>query len=155
MKIFEYRQTQKLPISIEKAWEFFSSPKNLKEITPPYMGFDITTQDLNPKMHAGMIISYKVSPLLGIKMTWVTEITHVQEPNFFVDEQRFGPYSLWHHQHHFKEIENGIEMTDIINYKAPLGILGQIVTPFIVTPKLQEIFDHRKKVLLDLFGEYK
>ena len=100
---------QFLPISLEKAWDFFSSPKNLNEITPPEMTFKIL-YDIPEKMYEGLMISYKVSPMLNIPLDWVTEITHIKENEFFVDEQRLGPYSIWHHEHHFKEIDGGVEM---------------------------------------------
>lgn len=147
-------RTQRLPITVEEAWNFFSSPPNLKTITPPYMGFAIKSGG-GGAMYAGMIIKYTVTPLLGIPMTWVTEITHVEEKNFFVDEQRVGPYAVWHHQHHFKAISNGVEMTDIVNYKLPLGILGEWVEPFLVKRKVEEIFEYRNVKMLELFGEYK
>ena len=141
-------------ITKEKAWEFLSSPKNLKTITPEYMSFDILSGADRP-MFAGQIIQYIVTPLLGIKTKWVTEITHVVEGEYFVDEQRFGPYALWHHKHFIKEIPGGVEMEDIIDYKVPMGILGQLVHPFIVKPKLNEIFEYRRKKLIELFGEIK
>lgn len=117
------------------------------------MGFEIESGGDRP-MFPGQIIQYIVTPVAGIKTKWVTEITHVNEGEYFVDEQRFGPYSLWHHKHFIKEIDGGVEMEDIIDYKLPFGILGQIVHPFLVQPKLQEIFDYRKKKLIELFGEY-
>jgi ligand-binding SRPBCC domain-containing protein len=147
-------RTQRLPITVEEAWNFFSSPKNLKKITPPYMGFHIKYGGESP-MYAGMIIKYTVTPLLGIPMTWVTEITHVEDKSFFVDEQREGPYAIWHHQHHFKAIPNGVEMTDIVNYKLPLGILGEWIEPFLVKSKVNEIFEYRNKKMIEMFGEYK
>lgn len=154
MKIYTLKAKQKLPISKQKAWEFLSDPKNLKVITPDYMGFHILSGDDRP-MFAGQIIQYIVTPVLGIKTKWVTEITHVKDNEYFVDEQRFGPYSLWHHKHFIKEIEGGVEMEDIIDYKIPLGIIGQMVHPIIVKPKLDEIFDYRRKKLTELFGTFK
>ena len=154
MKIYRLESKQNLPISKKEAWEFLSSPKNLKTITPEYMGFNILSGADRP-MFAGQIIQYIVTPLLGIKTKWVTEITHVVEGDYFVDEQRFGPYALWHHKHFIKEIPGGVEMEDIIDYKVPMGILGQLVHPFIVKPKLDEIFEHRRKKLIELFGEFK
>ena len=154
MKIYTLHTTQKLPISLQEAWDFLSSPTNLKIITPSYMGFHIQS-GADKKMYAGQIIEYVVTPVLGIPTTWVTEITHVQNQHYFVDEQRFGPYNLWHHKHFLKEIEGGVEMEDLIHYKIPLGILGQMVHPLIVKPKLNEIFEYRRKKLVELFGEYK
>ncbi|MES2794791.1 MAG: SRPBCC family protein [Bacteroidota bacterium] len=147
--------TQKIPVGMEIAWDFFSSPANLAKITPTYMGFEVTSTFQNSqKMYPGQIITYKVSPLLGLKMNWMTEITHVAENSFFVDEQRFGPYALWHHQHHFKEIEGGIEMTDIIDYVLPLGILGVFANYLFVKKQLNQIFEHRFKVVEQLFGKF-
>ncbi len=153
MKVYQLHSKQKLPISLEKAWDFFSSPENLARITPDYMGFDIVS-GADRKTYAGQIIQYKVSPLLGIKMNWVTEITQVQAPHYFVDEQRFGPYKLWHHKHFLKEIEGGVEMEDIVHYALPFGILGQMVHPFMVKGKLDEIFGFRQRKLVELFGEW-
>ncbi|MEK9603890.1 MAG: SRPBCC family protein [Flavobacteriaceae bacterium] len=154
MKLYRLQVKQNLPISMEKAWEFLSDPKNLKTITPDYMGFKIIDGD-DKMMYPGQIIKYIVTPVLGIPTQWVTEITHVKEGAYFVDEQRFGPYALWHHKHFIRPIKNGVEMEDIIDYKIPLGILGQMVHPIIVKPKLREIFDYRRKKLTALFGDYK
>ncbi|WP_191861011.1 SRPBCC family protein [Hanstruepera ponticola] len=151
MKIYTLHKKQNLPISVEQAWDFLSDPGNLKVITPDYMGFNILSGADRP-MYAGQIIQYIVTPVLGIKTKWVTEITHVIDKHYFVDEQRFGPYSLWHHKHFIKEIEGGVEMEDIIDYKIPLGILGQLVQPILVKPKLEEIFEYRQKKLIELFG---
>ena len=153
MKLYQLKQKQRLPISLDEAWDFFSSPQNLKKITPEYMGFDIISGADRPT-YSGQIIQYKVSPLLGIKTTWVTEITHVEDKHYFVDEQRYGPYALWHHKHFFYPIENGVLMEDIVDYKLPLGWLGSLFHGSLVQPKLNEIFEHRKKVLTDLFGTY-
>ena len=154
MKIYRLHKKQNLPISMDDAWDFLSSPANLKTITPDYMSFDIVSGADRP-MYPGQIIQYIVTPVLGIKTKWVTEITHVKYKKYFVDEQRFGPYALWHHKHFIKEIEGGVEMEDIIDYKVPFGILGQLVHPFIVKPKLEEIFNYRTKKLEELFGVYK
>lgn len=152
MKIYTLRSKQNLPISKAEAWKFLSDPKNLKVITPDYMGFHILSGADKP-MFAGQIIQYIVTPVLGIKTKWVTEITHVKDQDYFVDEQRFGPYALWHHKHFIKEIEGGVEMEDIIDYKVPFGWLGQLVHPILVKPKLNEIFTYRRKKLVELFGE--
>ncbi|WP_309612947.1 SRPBCC family protein [Flavobacterium sp.] len=154
MKIYTLHTKQNLPISLDQAWEFLSNPKNLKIITPDYMGFKTLSGD-ERAMFAGQIIQYIVTPVSGIPMKWVTEITHVVDKKYFVDEQRFGPYALWHHKHFLKEIPGGVEMEDIVDYKVPMGILGQIVHPFLVKPKLEEIFNYRSKKLIELFGEYK
>jgi|TARA_X000001036_G_scaffold79314_1_gene70959 ligand-binding SRPBCC domain-containing protein len=153
MKIYRLETVQNLPITKQKAWEFFSDPKNLKTITPDYMGFKILTGEAN-KMFAGQIIQYIVTPILKIPVKWVTEITHVKEGEYFVDEQRFGPYSLWHHKHFIKPIKNGVEMIDIVDYKIPFGFLGQLMHPILVKPKLNEIFEYRRTALINLFGNY-
>lgn len=153
MKIYTLHKKQNLPISVDEAWEFLSSPKNLKTITPDYMGFNILSGADRP-MFPGQIIQYIVTPVLGIKTKWVTEITHVKDKEFFVDEQRFGPYALWHHKHFIKPIDGGVEMEDIVDYKIPMGILGQMVHPILVKPKLEEIFNYRTKKLEELFGKY-
>ncbi len=152
MMIYTLHTKQNLPISLEEAWDFLSSPKNLQTITPSYMGFDIVS-GADRNMYPGQIIQYKVSPLLGIKTTWVTEITHVVDKEYFVDEQRFGPYALWHHKHFLKQIPGGVEMEDIVDYKLPFGFLGSLGHPIIVKPKLKEIFDYRHKKLEELFGK--
>lgn len=153
MKIYTLNTKQKLPITIDKAWEFLSNPKNLEIITPDSMGFKTISGD-DRNMFPGQIIQYIVKPLFGIPMKWVTEITHVNAPTYFVDEQRFGPYALWHHKHFLKEIPGGVEMEDIIDYALPMGILGQAAHPFLVKPKLKEIFDYRRNKLIELFGEF-
>ena len=154
MKIYTLHKKQKLPISKDIAWAFLSNPKNLKIITPNYMSFNIVSGADRP-MYAGQIIQYIVTPVFGIKTKWVTEITHLVNEQYFVDEQRFGPYALWHHKHFIKEIDGGVEMEDIIDYKIPFGILGQLAHPFLVKPKLNEIFEYRKQKLETLFGTYK
>ncbi|CAM3859003.1 MULTISPECIES: SRPBCC family protein [Flavobacterium] len=154
MKIYRLHTKQNLPISIEEAWSFLSNPTNLKKITPDYMGFNILSGN-EKLMYPGQIIQYIVTPVMGIPTKWVTEITHVEDKKYFVDEQRFGPYSLWHHKHFLNEIPGGVEMEDIIDYKIPMGIIGQMVHPIIVKPKLNEIFEYRRKKLIELFGEYK
>jgi len=152
LKIYTFHAKQRLPMTKQEAWDFLSKPENLKTITPSYMGFDILSGADRP-MYAGQIIQYVVTPVLKIKTKWVTEITHMVDGSYFVDEQRFGPYALWHHKHFIKEIEGGVEMEDIIDYKVPFGIIGRLVHPILVKPKLQEIFEFRRKKLNELFGE--
>jgi len=142
---------QNLPISLDEAWDFFSSPGNLEKITPGDMKF-IIKNDLPKKMYAGMIITYKVTPLFNIPLDWTTEITHVNEPHFFIDDQKSGPFKTWHHQHHFREIDGGVEMTDIVTYSAPFGILGRLAEKLIVDKKVKGIFDFRYKLLEEKFG---
>lgn len=152
MKLYQIKTKQKLPISVDKAWKFLSNPKNLKEITPKYMNFRILS-GADRSIFAGQIIQYKVTPMLGISTKWVTEITHVKDKEYFVDEQRFGPYALWHHKHFIKKIDGGVEMEDVIDYKIPFGIIGQIAHPIIVKNKLKQIFKFRENKLKELFGE--
>lgn len=151
-KVYSLHRKQILPITLEAAWDFFSSPDNLQAITPEDMRFVVTSTLQGKKMYAGQLIEYKVSPLLGIPLYWMTEITHVKDKEYFVDEQRFGPYSLWHHQHHFKAVEGGVEMTDIVHYKLPFWFLGDIAHAVFVKKKLEAIFLFRYNKVIELFG---
>lgn len=151
-KVYTLQTEQFIPISLAEAWDFFSSPANLAKITPAHMGFHIISRHHGEKMYAGQIIEYTVKPLLGIPLYWMTEITHVQEGSYFVDEQRFGPYVMWHHQHHFKEVTGGVMMTDIVHYKIPLGFLGDIAHWLFVKKQLKGIFDFRFKAVIDKWG---
>lgn len=152
--LHQLRFKQLLHTDIQTLWSFMSSPDNLALITPAYMNFEILTgkEDLGP-MYAGQIIEYYLQPLGGIKMYWVTEITHVKEPEFFVDEQRFGPYRFWHHKHHLKEVENGVEMLDILHYQIPCGFIGRIANALIVKKKIEDVFEFRRKKLETLFNQ--
>jgi len=152
-QIYQLSAKINLPVGINEAWRFLSDPGNLKVITPDYMGFHIISST-DEAMYAGQIISYKVSPLLGIKLNWVSEITHVENLKYFVDEQRIGPYSIWHHKHFLKEIDNGTEMTDIIHYKLPLSFIANRFHSILVKPKLTEIFEYRTNALITKFGAY-
>lgn len=153
--IYQLKTEQDLPITLEEAWDFLSSPRNLKRITPDYMGFDITTKHLADKMYPGMIISYIVTPVLGIPTPWVTEITHVEDKKYFVDEQRLGPYAIWHHEHRLEEIEGGVRMTDLLSYKPPFGVLGKIANSLFISKKVNEIFKYREQALIEIFGQFK
>lgn len=153
MKSYQLIFKQNLQISLAEAWDFFSSPLNLEEITPDDMAFIVTSKiDKNTKMYPGMIITYKVSPLFGLKLNWMTEITQVDDQKYFIDEQRFGPFSFWHHQHHFKAIDGGVEMTDILTYGLPFGFLGNIAHSLLVGKKIKEIFRFREEKVKELFG---
>ncbi len=154
MKIYNKTAVQKLPITLEEAWNFFSNPKNLKTITPEYMGFVIKSGAEKP-LFAGQLIEYVVTPLFGIKTQWVSEITQVKNQDYFVDQQVAGPYSMWHHKHFFRSIPGGVAVEDCVDYVVPLGIIGQLVHPFLVAPKINEIFNYRNAKLLELFGEFK
>lgn len=151
MKLYTLHRRQKLSISTQEAWDFLADPKNLKTITPDYMGFDIVSGG-DKKMYPCQIIQYIVTPIAGIKTNWVTEITQVKEGEYFVDEQRSGPYALWHHKHFITEIDGGVEMEYLIHYKLPLNVIGQLVHSFLVKPKLDEIFDYRQTKLILMFG---
>lgn len=140
--MYKIEREQFLPISLSEAWDFFSSPNNLAKITPAELGF-VVHGNVPERMYPGLFIQYTVSPLLGIPMRWVTEITHVREGEYFVDEQRVGPYAIWHHEHFFTEVEGGVLMRDVVHYKVPLGILGRLAHPLIVRPKLEQIFSYR------------
>ena len=152
-KVYSFKTVQNLKISLEEAWDFFSSPQNLQKITPENLGFKITSKFHGEKMYPGQIIEYTVKPILGIPLYWMTEITHVNEKKYFVDEQRYGPYSMWHHQHHFRETSNGIEMTDIVHYKIPFGFIGDIAHQLFIKKQLKHIFDYRYKIVEKLFSE--
>lgn len=151
MKLYQLHSKQSFPISKKEAWDFLSSPKNLQKITPEHMGFKILSGADRP-MFPGQIITYKVSPFPGYTTKWVTEITHVKQGDYFVDEQRFGPYALWHHKHFINEIDGGVEMEDIIDYKIPFGVFGQIAHPIVVKKQLSQIFEFREQKLIALFG---
>lgn len=150
--MYSLERTQSFPIPIEEAWDFFSSPENLKAITPGDMGFDIVSV-LPGKVYAGMIITYRIKPLFNIPLRWITEITHVREPHFFIDHQLSGPYRFWHHQHHFSTIPGGTEMTDILHYAMPFGVAGRMVHFSFIGKKIEEIFDYRHNVLAEHFGK--
>ena len=154
MKIFKLKYSQKLPISLNEAWDFLSSPNNLELITPKSMDFNITDWD-RKKAYPGQIIRYTVKPILGVKINWVTEITHVRGKEYFVDEQRFGPYTFWHHKHFIKEIEGGVIMEDVIHYKPPFGLIGVLLNFLFINPKLNSIFKHRELELIKTFGNFK
>ena len=149
--IFTLKREQFVNASLDEVWDFASSPHNLKRITPDHMGFSITSSDLSPKIYPGMIISYNVAPILKIKMKWVSEITQVVEKKYFVDEQRHGPYAMWHHQHFFEPHKNGVMMKDVITYKLPLGFIGNFVHWLFVKKKLNSIFDYRFQEMNKIF----
>jgi ligand-binding SRPBCC domain-containing protein len=139
--------------SLERAWDFFSDPRNLSKITPPELDFTVLTA-LPERVHPGMMIEYRVRPLLGIPVRWLTEITHVEPGKFFVDEQRIGPYRIWHHEHHFRQLDGGrIEMTDRITYVLPFGPFGDLVHPFLVKPQLGKIFAFREQAVSTIFAQ--
>lgn len=152
MKIYTIDQTQTLPIPREQAWNFFSNPANLEDITPSWLKFRILS-DAGEEIYPGMLIKYRVSAIANIPMNWVTEITQAEREKYFIDEQRFGPYKFWHHQHHFRAVENGVEIRDIVNYALPFGIFGRLAHAVKVKGQLQEIFEFRRQFLEEKFGE--
>lgn len=147
MPLYQFTHTQLIPATLDQVWDFMSAPANLKEITPGYMRFQIIGGDPEPKMYPGMIIRYKVSPLPGLRLTWVTEITHVRDKEYFVDEQRVGPYAIWHHQHKVQQTDKGVLMTDIVSYKPPMGFIGAIANAVVIRKKLNEIFSYRTRAV--------
>jgi ligand-binding SRPBCC domain-containing protein len=153
MAIYKIIRTQKLPISIEESWDFFSSPENLATITPPHMGFKIKKGFETKKMFKGMLITYTVKPILNLPLTWVTEIIHVKQPHSFIDFQKKGPYRLWHHIHTFKKTgEHEVELYDEVKYMLPFGILGRIMHSIFIKKEIESIFNYREKVLKEMFG---
>lgn len=149
------RYSQKLPLSLEECWKFFSCPRNLKIITPEHLGFEILNDQDLITMYAGQIIYYRIKPLWNISIEWVTEITHVQKPTYFIDEQRLGPYKLWHHEHRFESIVNGVLMHDTVNYQLFFGPIGRILNSIRVRKEIEAIFEYRQKKLESLLGSYK
>jgi ligand-binding SRPBCC domain-containing protein len=149
--IYQLTQTQIIPASIDEVWEYFATPKNLNQMTPPEMNFEII-RGANEAMYAGQMIEYKVELISGIKTRWLTEITHVVPELYFVDEQRLGPYRLWHHEHHFAPVNEGVEMTDTITYALPFGLFGDIVHAIWVQKQLNTIFTYRRHKVEDLFS---
>lgn len=142
---------QKLPVPRETAWEFFSSPRNLDEITPPDIGFKIIG-DVAPKMHEGQVITYRIRILPFIRVKWITRILEVKEGVHFVDNQEKGPYKFWHHLHTFEDIPGGVLMRDIIHYGIGFGPFGKIAHFFFVRRKLESIFDYRRVMITRRFG---
>jgi ligand-binding SRPBCC domain-containing protein len=145
---------QNIPATQETVWDFISSPRNLKLITPEDLGFEVTSIPAE-KMYAGMLIKYSVKPLFGIKMRWVTEISHIKEPEYFIDRQYWGPYKRWHHKHELKAIEGGVLMTDIINYIPPFWLLGSLANFLFIRKRLDEILRYRQMKLEEIFGKFK
>ncbi len=152
MGFFQLKKQIELKADIDELWEFISDPANLKKITPGYMGFEITSGDLPDIIYEGLIISYIVTPIAGVKTKWVTEITKIREKKYFVDEQRVGPYKMWHHQHFLSKTAKGTLMSDIVSYKPPMGVLGSIANTLLIRKKLDDIFEYRARAVTDLFG---
>lgn len=152
MPIYTLERTQTVSMPLDQCWRFFSDPRNLAKITPPALGFRVRSE-LPAQVYPGLMIRYTVSPLFGIPMSWLTEITRVEEPHYFVDEQRVGPYRVWHHEHFFRAIDAArTELRDLVHYVPPLGPAGAIINKLLVRPQLERIFDFRKAQLEKLAG---
>lgn len=153
MGVHRFERLQIIPASLEECWEFFAHPKNLAHITPPELGFEVRS-NVPEAIYPGLMIEYRVRPLFGIPLPWLTEITHVSAPHSFVDEQRRGPYALWHHEHHFRQSEPGrVEMRDVVHYVLPFSPLSEPLHPILVAPQLERIFAHRRGVVEEVFGK--
>lgn len=151
MHIYKLQKSTFLKADLDTVWNYFSTPLNLNELTPDDMSFEILTDLRGMKMYPGMIINYRIRPVMNIPFRWTTEITHCEEGRFFVDEQRFGPYAFWHHQHWFKPADGGVEMTDIVHYGLPFGFIGRIANAVFVQKKLEHIFDYREEKVKQIF----
>ncbi len=151
MRIHRVSATQLLPVDLDTAWSFFSDPRNLQLMTPPWLNL-VPTSELPDAMHPGLIVTYTVKPALGIPITWVTEITQVVDRQLFVDEQRFGPYRFWHHQHHFREVSGATEARDIVHYALPFGLAGDLAGATMVRKRVAGIFAYREEALIRRFG---
>lgn len=152
MQVKRKEWQQWIPRPLSEVWHFFSRPENLNDLTPGDMSFQILSDIKDTPMYEGMMICYKISPFAGIQMDWVTEITHISEGRFFVDEQRFGPYAMWHHEHHFEERDGGVWMRDILHYKVPYGPIGTLADALLVDKKIEQIFGYRQKAVGEMFG---
>ncbi|KQR94774.1 hypothetical protein ASG01_02570 [Chryseobacterium sp. Leaf180] len=151
----QLKREQQIDCDIETAWKFFSAPENLSKITPKDMNFIVRTKMKDEEIYKGMIIDYYVSPLLGIKTEWTTEITHVDRLRSFIDFQKKGPYKLWNHFHEFIPNEKGVLIKDTVDYELPLGFLGEIAHSLFVKNKLNHIFAYRFQVLEEMFNKRK
>jgi ligand-binding SRPBCC domain-containing protein len=153
MKVYRLHRSQHLPISLEEAWPFFSSPRNLEAITPAFLNFEITSE-LPERIYSGLIITYRIAAVAGIPMTWVTEVKDVEPLRRFVDEQRLGPFRFWHHEHRFREAPGGgIVMEDTVHYVMPWGWLGQGMHRWFIGARLREIFDFRRECVAGMWRD--
>lgn len=154
MKIYTLKRTEFLAVPIETAWDFFSNPDNLPEITPPELNLRITSEP-EERIYPGMIITYTVTPIPFLASRWTTEITHVDPPHYFVDEQRFGPYRFWHHKHFFTQVGEQTQVRDLVHYALPFDPIGRLANSLLVSRKLNSIFNYRSRCLRKLFGNQK
>ena len=153
-KVYSLYSRQRVPASLDDIWRFFSDARNLKAVTPPHLNLKVTNEVYGDAVYAGQVMTYNVKPVLGIPLAWMTEITHVQDKKYFVDEQRKGPYKLWHHQHHFNPIEGGVEMIDIVHYRLPMGPLSSLANRILVKKELEKIFTYRYQKIVERFGKW-
>lgn len=153
-KVYRLYSKQNIPKPLEEIWQFFSDARNLLRVTPPHLNLKVTNEVYGETVYAGQVMTYNVKPLLGIPLAWMTEITHVEPQKYFVDEQRKGPYKLWHHQHHFKGIEGGTEMVDLVHYRLPFGFAGSIANSLLVKEELRKIFSYRYQKIIEMFGKW-
>ena len=152
MKIYRKEWELVIPSTLDKVWSFFSRPENLQKMMPADMSFEILTDIAGVEMYEGMMIQYKVAPLWNIPLSWTTEITVIKHHEYFVDIQHNGPYALWHHEHHFTEVNGGVRMTDILHYAVPLGPIGRIANALLVESRIEEIFTTREEATRKIFG---
>ncbi|HEX2629538.1 MAG TPA: SRPBCC family protein [Chitinophagaceae bacterium] len=152
--MYTLQAIQNIPASIEAVWNFFADPNKLHLITPAYMKFRVISNEKVDRIYKGQLIEYKIKPILGIPLYWMTEITEVKDKTLFIDEQRKGPYKLWRHQHFFKEIPGGVEMTDLVEYSPPLLMLGKMANSFFLRKQLNGIFRFRYQKIEEIFGKF-
>ena len=151
-KVYSIQTLQHIPASLKDVWNFFSDPSNLRKITPGKLDFKVLSKSHAEKMYEGQIIEYTIRPILGIPLYWMTEITHIKEYAHFIDEQRYGPYSFWHHQHFFEETKDGVLMKDLVHYKIPFWLIGDIANTLFVRKQLKNIFTYRFAIIANHFG---
>jgi ligand-binding SRPBCC domain-containing protein len=149
--IYYLHREQLIPAPLERVWAYFATPRNLNEMTPPDMAFEFVHGGDEP-MYAGQVIEYRVMIVPGLRVRWLTQITHVRPGELFIDEQRIGPYRLWIHEHRFRPVADGVHMTDHVTYALPFGPLGDLVHALFVRRRLEEIFDFRRRKVIELFG---
>ena len=154
MRLHSLTCIQKIPAPLQQVWDFYASHANLQIITPSYMKFKVISQNEAEKLHSGQVIEYQVRPILNIPLYWMTVIKNVSAPTYFMDEQRKGPYSIWQHQHIFKAIDGGTEMTDIVLYRNRLSLLGELANVLFIKRKLRDIFEFRFHKMEEIFGKW-
>jgi ligand-binding SRPBCC domain-containing protein len=151
MKIYPLYRRQALALTVQEAWDFFSSPYNLNEITPDFFNVTVTSK-VPERIYGGLMISYDMKAVFGISMAWLSEISHCDEPKRFVYEQRIGPFKFWSHEVCLTEQDGGIVMEDIVFYAMPLGFIGQFINKILIAGKLEQIFTVRQHYLAARWG---